>query len=158
MKVPAPFECKHNQILHSTAANPSQFHSQPYSSYQLCFKVFSCIFIFISLSLFDCVSLNNVAILYKKPLCICLKILSSWLSPSLMCSSSHLLAPLALTPLLSSSLILPLAVSHRPSIIILSQSAHQSQFLDLSCPLGWLMNLPAPLDPSKLSAKLMWSS
>ena len=102
-------------------------HTAPIK-YQLCFKVFSCVFVFISLSLFDCVSPNNVAILYKKPLCICLEILSSWLSPSPVCSPSPLLAPLALTPLLSSLLILPLAVLitlaslHCPNLLVEANS------------------------------------
>ena len=41
------------------------FQSQPFDSYQLCFKLFGCIFIFISLFSFDCMCPYNVAILYK---------------------------------------------------------------------------------------------
>ena len=95
----------------------------------------------VCLSFFAYVSLNYVAILYKS-----LHVSASKYHPVVL-SSPPVCSPVPPLALSSSSLI----SLFRPLlflITVLSQSARRSRFLDPSCPLGRLTNLPAPLDPS----------
>ena len=104
-----------------------------------CFNVSAAFCVSVCLSFFAYMSLNYVAILYKS-----LHVSASKYHPVVL-SSSRVCSPVPPPLALSSSSLISLFCPLLFLITVLSQSARRSRFLDPSCPLGQLMNLPAPL-------------